>query len=136
MFEKKCAYCEKKLVKGKIVRRLGKDFCCEKHADKYWEHQEKVAPHVKVEQKGCCIIATLTLPSESQELEYLRHFRDEVLKPTLVGTFIIWLYYSLSPPIAVMILASKRIKRLVMKRFIPFWIRICKEWEEKEKGGR
>lgn len=90
----------------------------------------------KLRDKHCCFIATCALPSQHSDLNYLRDFRDEVLKPTKLGRLIVWIYYALSPPIALMVCASKRMKRLVRKRFIPFWIRICKEWEEQKKNTK
>lgn len=88
------------------------------------------------EKKDCCIIATCALPAQHPDLQYLRHFRDEVLKPTKSGHLIVYLYYALSPPIALMVLSSKRVKQLVRRKFIPFWIKICKEWEEQKKNTR
>jgi len=82
---------------------------------------------------GCCIIATCALPSQHPDLKYLRHFRDKVLKPTRLGRLIVWLYYSLGPFVAAIVLSSKRMKRLVRKRFIPFWVKVCKEWKKQEK---
>lgn len=49
LFSKKCAYCGTKLAEGKIVERMGKKFCCEEHANKYWEYKKQA----KGKRGGC-----------------------------------------------------------------------------------
>jgi hypothetical protein len=85
-----------------------------------------------IHKHGCCIIATCALPSQHPDLQYLRRFRDEVLRPTGFGRLIIWLYYATSPPLALMVMSSKRVKKFVRRRFIPLWIKVCKEWERRK----
>jgi predicted RNA-binding Zn-ribbon protein involved in translation (DUF1610 family) len=109
------------------------------HCGKEIDAEEDVCPKCGVEilkKSDCCIIATLTLPSDSKDLEYLRSFRDEVLKQSWFGRFLIWLYYSLSPPLALLICLSDRIKRLVRERFVYKWIEICKKWDKQKEKCR
>lgn len=49
LFGKKCAYCGAKLEEGKILERMGKKFCCEKHADEYWKYKKEA----KGKRAGC-----------------------------------------------------------------------------------
>ena len=85
-----------------------------------------------IHKHDCCIIATCALPSQHPDLQYLRRFRDEVLRPTRLGRLIIWFYYATSPPLALMVTSSKRVKKFVRRRFIPLWIKVCKEWERRK----
>lgn len=61
LFGKKCAYCRTKIKKGKVIKRevkvpglVGihqKEFCSEKHADKY---EKEVKEMEKSRKEGCC----------------------------------------------------------------------------------
>jgi len=81
----------------------------------------------------CCIIATCALPEQHPDLEYLRHFRDRVLRRSPAGRIAIWLYYAAGSPIAALICVSKDFKRLVAKRFIPFLVKVARAKTEGER---
>jgi len=69
-----------------------------------------------------CFIATATLGfTHSNELEYLRNFRDNHLMTNLFGRIFVIMYYYLSPPIARRIESNSFIKQIsknVLLRFI------------------
>ena len=69
-----------------------------------------------------CFIATATFGSaHSNELEYLRNFRDNHLMTNLFGRIFVTMYYYLSPPIAKRIesgLFIKKFSKNVLLRFI------------------
>ncbi len=53
-------------------------------------------------KRGGCFIATAAFADTpyAVELTVLRRYRDQVLRPSLVGRRLIWLYYRVSPPLA------------------------------------
>jgi len=87
------------------------------------EYEPAKSPTVTftVEKSGC-FIATATYGSElSPEVQFLRHFRDDVVLSTFAGSnfmkiFNAW-YYSFSPTVADFI-SNNNIVRLVMKIFL------------------
>jgi hypothetical protein len=40
LFNKKCAYCGMALESHNTLERMGKIFCSDEHADKYWEYKK------------------------------------------------------------------------------------------------
>lgn len=63
--------------------------------------------------KGRCFIATAAFEYHSPEVEFLCHFRDNVLAKTAVGQAFINFYYKTSPPIAEILDKSQALKSIV-----------------------
>lgn len=73
-----------------------------------------------------CYIATYVYGFESQEVYFLRKFRDELLLEKFNLDFIVKLYYYLSPKI-IDIFGENKIFRYFCKMFIDFLIFVLKK---------
>lgn len=76
-------------------------------------------------QRGPCFVASAAFADEpyAPELFWLRRFRDEVLRPHIIGRQLIWFYYKFSPPIARAIANSPEKTR--MARWFIAKITVC-----------
>ena len=70
-----------------------------------------------IEKELRCFIATAVYGKGSDEVEYLRNFRDHYLYSTEIGRILISLYYIISPPIA-NLLVRKFILRTLLRIFV------------------
>lgn len=81
-----------------------------------------------LESKRSCYIATAVYGSHlAPEVKYLKNFRDNVLLPTIVGRFFVFLYYWISPPVSRLISENDKLKSLV--RF--FLVKPCVQMARK-----
>lgn len=72
------------------------------------------------EEGGFCFIATAATGSYAHPtVQVLRAFRDRVLKQTPLGTFGVWSYYRLSPPIAAQVASHPELASAVRAALIP-----------------
>lgn len=91
----------------------------------FWQQRTVLSPNGESgedignkEAKSNCFIATACFGSEDCiEVMEFRHFRNQVLLCTRLGTQIVRLYYRVSPPIAVF-LRQRPIIRLLTKRYL------------------
>lgn len=78
----------------------------------YWDEN--------LERRGGCFIATATFGTPAAyEVNVLRQFRDNFLSQHSFGKKMVFLYYSLSPPLARLIEKSARLRVIVRTGLIP-----------------
>lgn len=74
-----------------------------------------------------CFIATAAYDTPTaSEIDDLRAFRDDMLKPSWIGRWFVDLYYATSPPIADWIRASPRRRRVVRDYFVEPLVRLVR----------
>lgn len=70
-------------------------------------------------ERGFCFIATACYGSyDAPEVIILRKYRDDRLSRTLLGNFLIKVYYKLSPPFALLISKSSILRAFIRKIFL------------------
>ena len=84
------------------------------------ENAEEIKNHTKVNSgsssSGSCFIATAAFGSyDCDEVRIFRKFRDEKLKPNLVGRTLISTYYKLGPFLATPVEKSAILQRIVRR---------------------
>lgn len=73
-----------------------------------------------LQKENRCFIATAAYGTPmAQEISTLRRFRDLEMEPNLIGRNLIYLYYTLSPPIARVITRSSNMKAFVRMALKP-----------------
>ena len=71
-------------------------------------------------KESICFIATAAYGNPmSMELDVLRHWRDRTLKNTSIGSRLVGLYYSTSPPLAHIISRSETMRKYVRGTLLP-----------------
>ncbi|MFQ5639435.1 MAG: CFI-box-CTERM domain-containing protein [bacterium] len=71
-----------------------------------------------IKQKSGCFIATITCGINSNEVNILQNYRDEILLKFILGRILIKLYYLISPLLVLMIKESIFLKNFVRSFFI------------------
>jgi very-short-patch-repair endonuclease len=67
-----------------------------------------------LQKRGACFIATAAYGTPmAKEINTLRRFRDKKMEPHIIGRDLIYLYYTLSPPLAKVITQSKSLRAFV-----------------------
>ena len=64
-------------------------------------------------KKGGCFIATASFETHSVEIYFLRRFRDQCLRQSILGRQLIYIYYKTSPTIACFLDRFPSVKPLV-----------------------
>ncbi len=79
-----------------------------------------VGTTLQKEKSSYCFIATAAYGTPmAQEINTLRRFRDSKMEPNVIGRELVYLYYSLSPPLARIITRSKNMKAFVRMALKP-----------------
>lgn len=80
----------------------------------------------KQEDEAGCFIATASYGTENHpDIDVLRKFRDEVMREDKLLSFVVEVYYIISPPIAGFISDKSKIKRIVRDKIVKTLVSIC-----------
>ena len=82
------------------------------------EYVDKLAKANGIKQGGCFVATACYGNYNSPEVLVLRKYRDEYLLNSPGGKFLVWIYYSISPPLARYIRRSERIRNFVRSYFL------------------
>ncbi len=87
-------------------------------------------------EQGCspnCFIATAVYGTPlAEEIDVLRHFRDEVLLRSSAGKALVRTYYRLSPPVASFISGRKTLRVLVRRCLVDPTV-LAARWLERRR---
>jgi hypothetical protein len=88
----------------KILIRELRRYCMARYEDDYEDESQEQACFIATAVYGTPLLA---------EVEVLRRFRDEFLKPNPAGRVLVAIYYRLSPPLARFISRHRRFRAAV-----------------------
>ncbi|MCL2284178.1 MAG: hypothetical protein FWC26_12750 [Fibromonadales bacterium] len=97
-------------------------------------YDESFKRELAKQSSGGCYVATAVYGSyDAPEVLCLRHFRDEILAPSVFGRLFISLYYHFSPPIAEKLKNAQCINIFVRKILDKFVIRLNKKFHNQNE---
>ena len=105
---------------------MGDIYCpyCREETDssyEYCQHCGRRLPVFQSEDGGGCFIATASYGTPfAKEIDVLREWRDTSLMNNLFGKVFVKFYYTISPPIANLIVKSEKLKKVVRGILDPF----------------
>lgn len=85
-------------------------------------------------QKGCFIATACYEDFDCKEVRILRSFRDEYMETSLIGSFLIRVYYVISPPVACFIGNNPGLKSFISKVILPPIIEMINSISEKRRS--
>ena len=86
--------------------------------------QNKNFPSDFGKDENGCFIAT-AVSTEHNQLDFLRKYRDQKLRKSKSGSFLVDTYYRLSPPIAAVIINDPKLKEFAKENFVSIALKIA-----------
>ncbi|MDY6856636.1 MAG: CFI-box-CTERM domain-containing protein [Thermodesulfobacteriota bacterium] len=122
-------YLDKVNLHGAAARNYGLPDCFKYDVSGWKEHTDAISGEISYTgdsiegSGGWCFIATACYGSNKAfQVRVLRQFRDRYLIGNSVGSFLVNLYYQLSPPLASLISKHESLKKIVRVGLMPVYV--------------